>query len=75
MINQQMVLAKSILSVYMEGNLKAEVFIDENKNFGARFYKDNVWITDEVYVGHNCFYAEDAAENYVLGVKHLHIRS
>ena len=75
MIDRKITNVKTILSVYMEDNLMAETFIDNNNNYGARFYKDNVWITDELYEGHSERYAEDAAENYVLGVKILHIRS
>ena len=38
-------------------------------SWGVRFYKDNMWIKDEVYKGKSESYAEDAAENYVLGIK------
>jgi len=75
MLDRKMMEAKEILSTYYDGDLKAETFIDENNNYGARFYRNLIWITDEVYKGHSEQYAEDAAENYVLGVKHLYIRS
>ncbi len=55
---------------YQNGNLRAEVYSSE-KGFGCRFFKDNLWVTDEVYEGHSEQYAEDAAENYVLGIKEL----
>ena len=32
-------------------------------------WKDNVYQKDELYEGHSETYAENAAENYVLGVK------
>lgn len=38
-------------------------------SWGVRFYKNNMWIKDEVYKGKSESYAEDAAENYVLGIK------
>ena len=38
-------------------------------SWGVRFYKDNMWIKDEVYKGKSESYAEDAAENYTLGIK------
>lgn len=38
-------------------------------SWGVRFYKDNMWVKDEVYKGKSESYAEDAAENYVLGIK------
>lgn len=75
MIDKKIITAEKLLSTYMQDNLKAETFIDENGNYGARFYKDNVWLVDELYKGHSEQYAEDAAENYVIGVKHLYIRS
>ena len=38
-------------------------------SWGVRFYKDNMWIKDEVYKNKSESYAESAAENYVLGIK------
>lgn len=37
----------------------------------VRFYQDGVHVDTESYEGKNEQYHEDAAENYVLGVKHL----
>jgi hypothetical protein len=37
--------------------------------FGCRFYKDDCWVKDEVYPSHSEIWAENAAENYVLGIK------
>jgi len=75
MLDRKMIEAKEILSTYYDGDLKAETFIDQNNNYGARYYRNSIWITDELYKGHSEQYAEDAAENYVLGVKHLYVRS
>ena len=66
-----MIMVKDFLSSYYEGQLKADTFINENGTFGCRFWKDNVWQKDELYEGHNEIYADNAAENYVLGVKKL----
>ena len=38
-------------------------------SWGVRFYKDKMWVKDEVYKGKSESYAEDAAENYALGIK------
>ena len=51
MIDKKIITAEKLLSTYMQDNLKAETFIDENGNYGARFYKDNVWLVDELYKG------------------------
>lgn len=77
MIDKKILIADKILSTYCsaEDNLRAQTFLDKNNNYGVRFFKENVWITDELYEGHSEVYAENAAENYVLGVKHLSIRS
>lgn len=75
MIDKKIITASKILSTFMQDNLKAETFVDLNGNYGVRFYKDNMWLVDELYKGHSEQYAEDAAENYVIGVKHLYIRS
>ncbi len=38
-------------------------------SWGVRFYEDNMWIKDEIYKGKSEVYAENAAENYALGIK------
>jgi hypothetical protein len=38
-------------------------------SWGVRFYKDSMWVKDEVYKNKSEEYAENAAENYVLGIK------
>tara|TARA_B100001093_G_scaffold100885_1_gene92994 strand:- start:4429 stop:4635 length:207 start_codon:yes stop_codon:yes gene_type:complete len=63
--------ADKLLSTYQDSTLKAMTFITSDGDFGVRFYKDQVWQKDEIYKGHSEQYADDAAENYVLGVKHL----
>ncbi len=64
--------AHTILSTYVNGDLMSETFITEDrKNYGVRFYKDNLFIKDEVYKGKSEAYAEDAAENYLYGIKKI----
>lgn len=57
------------LSTYMNGELRADTIVDKGV-FGARFYSpEGVIISTEFYKGHSETYAENAAENYVLGIK------
>lgn len=69
-IRNEMIQFDEMIHTYMNDNLKAEVGVI-NKSFGIRMWKDNVWVKDELYEGHSETYAEDAADNYVLGVKKL----
>ena len=66
-------MAEEILSTFTDQtlNLKAMTFITEAGHFGVRFYKDGVWVLDEIYEGHSEEYAESAAENYVMEIKTL----
>ncbi len=57
-----------ILHSFTNENKKAEVGV-KNGSYGIRMWKDNVWQKDELYKGHSEIYAENAAENYVLGIK------
>lgn len=61
------------LSTYMNGDLRADTIV-ENGNFGARFYNSEGKVVKvEYYEGHSESYAEDAAENYVFGIKKIGI--
>tara|TARA_B100001093_G_scaffold145581_1_gene138240 strand:+ start:576 stop:827 length:252 start_codon:yes stop_codon:yes gene_type:complete len=51
-----------------DNRLKADVG-RTGDSWGVRFYKNNMWVKDEVYKNKSESYAEDAAENYVLGIK------
>ena len=51
-----------------DNGLKADVG-RTGDSWGVRFYKNNMWVKDEVYKNKSESYAEDAAENYVLGIK------
>ena len=58
-----------VYSNYKEGILSAEVWKLIDGDWGCRFYKENVWQSDEVYFGKSEAFAENAAENYVVGIK------
>ena len=65
-----------IISEYWSdnGRLKAEVVLATNEDFKSHlvmFYEDDCFLGSEHYSGHSLQYYEDAAENYVLGIKHL----
>tara|TARA_Y100001937_G_scaffold108996_1_gene153196 strand:- start:540 stop:746 length:207 start_codon:yes stop_codon:yes gene_type:complete len=47
-------------------NKKAEVWRDSKGNWCTRHYENKVWQYDIVHEGKSKFWAEDAAENYVL---------
>jgi len=56
---------------YWQSNRRAEVYKSVQGHWGVRFFEDKMWVTDEIYKGHNEVYAESAAENYVLGIKNV----
>jgi len=58
------------VSSYWSDDRKRKADVGRTGNsWGVRFYEDNMWIKDEVYKDKSEVYAENAAENYVLGVK------
>ena len=57
-------------STYVDGDLRADV-IKMDSHWGCRFYENNEVIKTEFYKGHSEAYAEDAAENFVLGIKKI----
>lgn len=58
-----------LLSTFCNGKLKAETF-KKDGHYGAIFYDENEdRLAEELYTGHSETYAENAAENYVLGIK------
>jgi hypothetical protein len=53
-------------------NLKAIVYCNrEAKHFEVDYIKNDLVIATESYEGHSEQYHEDAAENYVMGIKKL----
>tara|TARA_R110000744_G_scaffold377329_1_gene492221 strand:+ start:38 stop:352 length:315 start_codon:yes stop_codon:yes gene_type:complete len=63
------------LHTYLNKTRRAEVFLYDKYIFGCDYYEtvDEVetLITSEKYEGHNEQFAEDAAENYLLGIKNF----
>ena len=66
----RMVQADTLLSTYKDESLMAVTFVVDG-SYGTRYYNNKVWVADEIYEGHSEEYAENAAENYVLGVKKI----
>ena len=60
------------LSEYVDANKMARV-IFEGGVYGCTFFVDGAEVKQEMYPGKSEAWAEDAAENYVLGVKQLPI--
>ena len=56
------------LSSYMNSNRRAETF-KKDGHYGVMFFENDEKVAEELYTGHGEVYAENAAENYVLGVK------
>ena len=61
---------KSVFSTFVNGDLRADV-IKLDSHWGCRLYCDGKLLKTEFYRGHNELYAEDAAENYVMGIKKI----
>jgi len=62
------------LSTYWNEGLRADTVLKDG-HYGARFYDSHgVVIGTEFYKGHSESYAEDAAENYVFGIKKIGIQ-
>jgi hypothetical protein len=62
------------ISVYFSDDfdLKAIVYLNQEKGcYEVDYAKNGLIIATESYIDHNLQYHEDAAENYVLGVKTL----
>jgi len=64
------VILKQVYSTYVKGDLRADT-IRVNGDWGCDFYEANRLRKTEVYKGHSEYYAEDAAENYVEGIKRI----
>ena len=61
---------KITYSSYTNGDLRADT-IKVGKDWGCDYYKNGEFIKTELYKGHSESYAEDAAENYVSGIKKI----
>ena len=59
------------ISTYVNGDLRADVIYDGN-SYGCKLYNsEGTVVKTEFYKGHSESYAEDAAENYVFGIKKI----
>jgi len=65
---EEMIQFDEMIHEYQSDNKRAQVGVKSGA-FGIRMWKDNIFQKDELYEGHSEVYAENAAENYVLGVK------
>lgn len=61
---------KEVYSTYVNDSLRADT-IKLNSDWGCDFYKNNHLLKTEIYKGHSEYYAEDAAENYIFGIKKI----
>jgi|TARA_B110000285_G_scaffold102395_1_gene116540 hypothetical protein len=64
----KMMVFDSLLHIFKMGDRTAEVY-KKDQNYGLRMYINKIWQKDEIIEGHTEQYAEDAAENYVFGIK------
>ena len=55
-------------STYVDGNRRADV-IKLHSHWGCRLWEEGALVKTEFYKGHSEMYAENAAENWVLGIK------
>lgn len=63
---------REVIGEYVKDNLKAEIIkysYGSKDDFQINFYEDDKMIAIETYVDHSLRYYEDAAENYVKGIK------
>jgi|TARA_B110000259_G_scaffold80029_1_gene93720 hypothetical protein len=66
---------KTLQTFYKEDTdgARAEVF-EENGVYGVHYYMgigDAEWFKQDIFAGKSLHYAEDAAENWALGIKTL----
>ena len=70
LLEEGMIEFEQQLSTFTEGKKRAEVYLHE-KGHGCRFFDNNSWICDELYENKSETYAENAAENFCLGIKEV----
>ena len=61
------------ISTFVVDSLRADT-IYKDGNWGIRMFKNGRPVKEEYYQGHSECYAEDAAENYVFGIKKIGIQ-
>ena len=55
-------------STYVDGDRRADVIKLEG-HWGCRLWEEGELVKTEFYKGHSEMYAENAAENWVVGIK------
>ena len=61
------------LHEFRHDNRKAEVY-KHNKAFVVRMYNEKgIWLEDRIIKNHSERYAEDCAENFVMGLIHAEV--
>tara|TARA_Y100000592_G_scaffold70564_1_gene109758 strand:+ start:662 stop:844 length:183 start_codon:yes stop_codon:yes gene_type:complete len=55
-------------STYVDGDRRADV-IKLDGHWGCRLWEEGELVKTEFYKGHSEMYAENAAENWVVGIK------
>ena len=61
------------ISTFVMDSLRADT-ICKKGNWGIRMLKNGQLVKEEYYKGHSECYAEDAAENYVFGIKKIGVQ-
>ena len=51
----------------------SQVFVTREGNFIVRMFHNQAWIEDRLIKDHSESYAEDCAENFVLGIIHAEL--
>ena len=62
-----------LISAYWsdDNKLRAEVYHNLNAGYEVDFFEDDKYVLCESYTDKNLYYHEDAAENFVNGVKKI----
>lgn len=61
------------LHEFRNGDRWSQVYRTHEGNFLIRMFHNQVWVEDRVIKNHSESYAEDCAENFVLGVIHAEL--
>ena len=61
------------LHEFRNGDRWSQVYRTHEGNFLIRMFHNQVWIEDRLIKNHSESYAEDCAENFVLGIIHAEL--
>ena len=59
---------REILHEFRQNNRWAQVYRTNEGNYSVIMFEDQIWKEDRLIRGHSEVYAENCAENWVLGV-------